>query len=105
MTVRYTRDARDQIRSIRAYSQHRWGKDVADLYAQSLRVTMTEILDRQPSPGLSRSDDLGDGIFSFPCESHLIYYRMTDYGIVVIGVLHHSQDPLRHLPHGAIDNK
>lgn len=100
MTVRYTKDARNQIRSVRAYSQRRWGKEVADLYAQSLRVTITEILDRQPSPGLNRSADLGEGILSFPCESHLIYYRVTEYGIVVLGVLHHSQDAVRHLPGG-----
>jgi toxin ParE1/3/4 len=95
MTVRYTKEARSQIRSIRAYSH----RQVADLYAQSLRVTMTEILDRKPSPGLNRSNDLGDDILSFPCESHVIYYRETDYGIVILGVLHHSQDAMRHLPH------
>lgn len=99
MSVRYTKDARNQIRSIRAYSQRRWGQEVAELYAQSLRVTITEILDRKPSPGLNRSNDLGEGILSFPCESHLIYYRETDYGIVILGVLHHSQDAVRHLPH------
>ncbi|NUU68912.1 type II toxin-antitoxin system RelE/ParE family toxin [Enterobacteriaceae bacterium BIT-l23] len=99
MTVRFTTDARTQIREIRAYSQHRWGRDVASLYAQTLRVTMTDILGRHPSPGRDRSDDLGDGIFSFPCQSHLIYYRETDDGIVIIDVLHHSQDPVRHLPH------
>lgn len=100
MTVRHTKDARNQIRSVRAYSQRRWGKEVADLYAQSMRVTIMEVLDRQPSPGLYRNDDLGEGIFSFPCESHLIYYRVTDYGIVVLGVPHHAQDPVRHLPQG-----
>lgn len=97
MTVRFTRDAKTQIRAIRAYSQQRWGKEVADLYAKSLRVTMTERLDRHPSPGLSRSGDLGEGIMSFPCDSHMICYRETDYGIEVIGVLHQSQDPIRHL--------
>lgn len=101
MTVRYTTDARNQIRSVRAYSQRRWGKEVADLYAQSLRVTITETLDRKPSPGLNRSADLGEGIFSFPCESHVIYYRTTDFGIVILGVLHHSQDAVRHIPHSS----
>ena len=99
MTERYTKEARSQIRSIRAYPHRRWGQEVADLYAQSLRVTMTEILDRKPSPGLNRSNDLGDGILSFPCESHVIYYRETDYGIVIPGVLHPSQDAMRNLPH------
>jgi hypothetical protein len=45
-----------------------------------------EIIDQQPSPELNSSADLGEGILSFPCKSHLIYYRLTEYGIVVLGV-------------------
>ena len=93
MTVKFSKDAREQIRSIRAYSQLQWGKEVADLYARNLRVTMVETLDRRPTPGLSRDGDLGEGIFSFPCASHMIYYRLIEGGIIVIGVLHQSQDP------------
>ncbi|MGK8934088.1 hypothetical protein ACRS85_15145 [Pluralibacter gergoviae] len=61
-----------QIRDIRAYSQQRWGKDIADLYAHDLRITITEVLDQRPSPGPCRSGDLGAGIFSFPCASQMI---------------------------------
>lgn len=97
MTVKFTADAKIQFRNIRAYSQYRWGKEVADLYTQSIRTILTEILDRHPSPGFTR-EELGPKIISFPCERHMLYYRETSYGIEVVGVLHHAQDPLRHLP-------
>ncbi|WP_051916732.1 MULTISPECIES: type II toxin-antitoxin system RelE/ParE family toxin [unclassified Serratia (in: enterobacteria)] len=96
MTVRFTTDAKVQFRKIRAYSQQRWGKEIADLYAQSIRTILTEMLDHHPSPGLAR-EELGPGIKSFPCESHMLYYRETSYGIEVLAVLHQTQEPLRHL--------
>ncbi len=47
------------------------GANVAEAYSTSLRVTMTEILDRHPSPGRDRSDDLYFGVLSFPGLSEL----------------------------------
>ncbi|CAI2160873.1 Toxin ParE1 [Serratia fonticola] len=96
MTVRFTTDAKTQFRQIRAYSQRRWGKKIADLYAHAIRTVLTSTLDQHPSPGIAR-EELGPGIMSFPCESHMIYYRETSSGIEVVGVLHQTQDPHRHL--------
>lgn len=42
------------------------GANVAEAYSTSLRVTMTEILDRHPSPGRDRSEDLYFGVLSYP---------------------------------------
>lgn len=97
MSVRFTKQAKEHIRSIKAYSISRWGKNVAEAYATSLRVTITDILDRHPSPGRNRSDDLYPGILSFPVESHVIYYREVSVGIEVLAVLHHTQDPHIHI--------
>jgi len=46
MTVRYPKNVGNQIRSVRACSQRRLGKEGVDLYAQSLRVAIMEIHDR-----------------------------------------------------------
>ncbi|MBK5145597.1 type II toxin-antitoxin system RelE/ParE family toxin [Budviciaceae bacterium BWR-B9] len=97
MSVRFTKKAKEHIRSIKAYSIRRWGKNVAEAYATSLRVTITDILARHPSPGRNRSDDLFTGILSFPVESHVIYYREVSVGIEVLAVLHHTQDPHIHI--------
>lgn len=97
MSVRFTSKAKEHIHAIRIYSARRWGKDVAEAYASVLRVTMTDLLDKQPSPGRDRSDDLFPGVRSFPVESHIIYYREAPTGIIVLAVLHEKQDPHNHL--------
>ncbi len=97
MSVRFTTAAKEHIRAIRIYSTRRWGKDVAEAYASVLRVTMTDILDKHPSPGRDRSDDLFPAVRSFPVESHIIYYREVPEGIIVLAVLHEKQDPQNYL--------
>ncbi|MBQ0534726.1 type II toxin-antitoxin system RelE/ParE family toxin [Providencia huaxiensis] len=97
MSVKFTHKAKGHIRSIQLYSLRRWGANVAEAYANSLRVTMTDILVHQPSLGRDRSEDLYLGVFSFPVESHIIYYRKALEGIEVLAVLHHTQDPNSHL--------
>ncbi|WP_217471639.1 type II toxin-antitoxin system RelE/ParE family toxin [Photorhabdus akhurstii] len=71
MSVRFTKKAREHIRAIKLYSMRRWGANVAEAYSTSLRVTMTEILARHPSPGRDRSEDLYFGVLSFPGLSEL----------------------------------
>lgn len=44
MSVKFTRKAREHLRGIKLYSLRRWGVNVAEAYANSLRVTMTDIL-------------------------------------------------------------
>jgi toxin ParE1/3/4 len=97
MSVKFTKKAREHIHAIRIYSVRRWGVDVAEAYATSLRVTMTDILDRHPSPGRDRSHDLYPGVMSFPVDSHIIYYREVIAGIEVLAVLHQTQEPHLHL--------
>lgn len=97
MSVKFTHKAKGHIRSIQLYSLRRWGANVAEAYANSLRVTMTDILANQPSLSRDRSEDLYLGVFSFPVESHIIYYRKALEGIEVLAVLHHTQDPNSHL--------
>ncbi|EDW9104164.1 type II toxin-antitoxin system RelE/ParE family toxin [Salmonella enterica] len=97
MSVQFTRKAREHIRAIKRYSLRRWGASIAEAYANTLRVAMTDILDRHPSPGRDRSEDLHVGVRSFPVESHIIYYREVPAGIEVLAVLHQTQDPHNYL--------
>ncbi|PHM59487.1 type II toxin-antitoxin system RelE/ParE family toxin [Xenorhabdus ishibashii] len=97
MSVRFTQKAREHIRAIKRYSVRQWGNSIAETYAYSLRVTMTEIIARQPSLGRDRSEDLYIGVRSFPVERHIIYYREVLAGIEVLAVLHQTQDPHNHL--------
>ncbi|WP_340620636.1 type II toxin-antitoxin system RelE/ParE family toxin [Xenorhabdus siamensis] len=97
MSVLFTPKAKEHIRAIKRYSLRRWGASIAETYIYSLRVTMTEIIARQPSLGRDRSEDLFTGVRSFPIERHIIYYREVPAGIEVLAVLHQTQDPHNHL--------
>ncbi|AXR36591.1 type II toxin-antitoxin system RelE/ParE family toxin [Salmonella enterica] len=88
MSVKFTKKAREHIRAIKLYSLCQWGVSVTEAYADSLRVTMTDILDRSPSPGRDRSEDLHVCVRSFSVEIHIIYYREVPAGIEVLAVLH-----------------
>ncbi|EEZ4481193.1 type II toxin-antitoxin system RelE/ParE family toxin [Escherichia marmotae] len=97
MSVKFTTKAKEHIRNIRRYSILHWGVNVGEAYSATLRETMTKILDRKPSPGRDRSNDLAAGVRSFPVESHIIYYREVPAGIEILAVLHQAQDPHNHL--------
>ncbi|MER1771053.1 type II toxin-antitoxin system RelE/ParE family toxin [Proteus mirabilis] len=97
MSVLFTKNAKEHIRTIKRYSLTHWGKNVAETYINCLRITITNIIEKQPSIGIDRSNDLFTGIRSFPVESHIIYYREVENGIEILAVLHQSQDPHIHI--------
>ncbi|WP_116207861.1 type II toxin-antitoxin system RelE/ParE family toxin [Paraperlucidibaca baekdonensis] len=46
--------------------------------------------------GSARPELLPD-VRSLPIESHILFYRVTANRVEIIRVLHHHQDPQRHL--------
>lgn len=78
------------IRSIARYTQDRWGKDQRRCYLDGLNQKF-ELLAERPTLTTERKD------FSPPVrihhhEKHLIVYMTTDNGILIVRVLHQSQD-------------
>ncbi len=49
----------------------------------------------QPQLG-RRRDELVERLFSFPFESHIIFYQHAKFGIIVVPILHKRQDAPRH---------
>jgi len=49
-----------------------------------------------PDQGADRQD-VGEGVFSFPCGSHMLYYRLEMKQLVVFAVLHQRMVPEEHL--------
>jgi toxin ParE1/3/4 len=90
-----TEAAHADLVAVAAYTNEQWGKAQADKYLEALDARLTELA-RRPLLGLRR-DELGDGTLSFPFQSHIIYYERTDFGIVVLRLLHKRQDPRRHI--------
>lgn len=87
--------ARTDLDSIADFTAAQWGRQQARTYLQCLRERLAHLA-QQPSIGRTRSD-LAPDLLSFPCESHVIYYKVTKLGIVVVRILHARQDPIRHI--------
>lgn len=90
-----TEGANTDLAAITDYTAVRWGKVQARTYLAALERRLNQLAGR-PLIG-RRRDELTDGLFSFPFESHVIYYMPTEFGIIVLRVLHQRQDPHRHI--------
>ena len=87
--------ARADLVDIWAYSSDRWGRTQADRYARLVDGVFARIA-RRPSLG-HRCDNIRAGYFRFAAGSHVVFYRQSGPGVIVIRVLHQSMDFDRHL--------
>jgi len=92
---RLTRDAQKDLTTIRRYTVETWGQEQSRTYLQGIRDTI-ELLAEFPGQGVDRQD-VGEGVFSFPCGSHMLYYRLEMKQLVVFAVLHQRMVPEEHL--------
>ncbi len=83
------------IDAIADFSRQRWGAPRARAYVDALEGRLTELA-HQPLLG-QRRVDLADEMLSFPFESHIIFYSASEFGIIVVRVLHVRQDARRQL--------
>ncbi|SFU14013.1 toxin ParE1/3/4 [Kosakonia arachidis] len=91
-----TDEAQRDLREIRDYTLSNFGKQQSRDYLANMRQ-MLEKIAGMPTMGQKREEEPGGGIYSFPCDSHMIYYIVDRQGIVVLAVLHQSRVPVHHL--------
>ncbi|HCL4203872.1 TPA: type II toxin-antitoxin system RelE/ParE family toxin [Pseudomonas aeruginosa] len=92
---RLTRDAQQDLTAIRRYTVNTWGQEQSRKYLQGARETI-ELLVEFPGQGVVRLG-VGEGVFSFPYGSHMLYYRIEEEQLVVFAVLHQRMVPTEHL--------
>ncbi|PRB82693.1 type II toxin-antitoxin system RelE/ParE family toxin [Pseudomonas sp. MYb185] len=92
---RLTRDAQQDLKAIRRYTVNTWGQEQSRKYLQGAREAM-ELLAEFPGQGLVRLD-VGEGVFSFPYGSHMLYYRLEKKQLVIFAMLHQRMVPTEHL--------
>lgn len=89
--IEFTEEARADIRAIVAYTIETWSAAQADKYIDGLEALCGEIA---AMPGLGKGvPELGRELRCFPYESHILYYRPTASGIMIIAVMHKRQNP------------
>ena len=78
------------LESIWLYSYQEWGAEQADHYLRSLFSRFTW-LSENPRLGKPRTD-IKPGYYCFPEGMHLVFYKITENGIDIIGIPHQSMD-------------
>lgn len=92
---RLTPAAECDLDAIWLYTQQQWSAERADRYIEIL-ASAFGVLAESPQSAPS-CDHLRQGYRRRRVEKHIVYFRVTDYGISVVRVLHDRMDPLRNL--------
>ena len=77
------------------YSVKKWGNNRADKYIRDIETTFETLADNYML-GMDYSH-VGKTLRAFAVVSHIIYYKKTTYGVIIIRVLHKRMDENRHL--------
>lgn len=95
---RFTRDAQNDLRAIAQYGIEAFGSAQVVIYLAGLRDACATLA-AQPNPGTACHGLLKRKrtVWRLRYGSHVIYYRIERKRAVVIGVLHRSRLPHRHL--------
>jgi toxin ParE1/3/4 len=100
--------AQDDLETILASSEQRWGVDARERYATLLVAAMRKIA-RDPSGAVTKArDELLPGIRSLHSRFagrrglvqqpvHVLFFRLNGPEIEIVRVLHERMDPLTHL--------
>ena len=87
--------AERRLAEIYEHSILRFGSRTARRYLNSLDRAF-QLLAENPQMG-SQAVAIRRGFRRLVHESHVIYYRPTETGVLIVEVLHRAQDPGRHL--------
>lgn len=90
-----TEIARDDLKSIRRYSQRTWGPERTLQYMAGLRDTMKGLV---AGTVLSRDrNDLKLGLRMTACGRHCVFFEANESRVLVLRVLHDKMDYPSHL--------
>ncbi len=92
---RLSKRADRDIFEIARYTVETWDETQAGRYLSGLHDAF-QSLAGQPQLGIA-SDDIRPGYFRRRYRSHMIFYKRSEDGILVVRVLHARMDYLRHL--------
>lgn len=92
---RLTPAAELDLENIWLYTRQQWGEELADRYTAILANTFAELA--QTPKTVPGCDHIRRGYRRRGVERHMIYFRVSDYGIAIVRVLRDRMDALRHL--------
>lgn len=82
--------AEQDLEDIYDYTVSEFGEEQADLYTRSLFDTFQQLAD---TPGIARRrDEVRKGLKSYPVKAHIVFFRESGSGVLIVRVLHQSMD-------------
>ena len=91
---RLTPRAEIDLEDIWLYTLRTWSLAQADRYVETLFAAFEDLAAGRKT---GRPVDFGKGYLKIPVEAHVVFFRMTNDGLVVVRVLHRRMDVERHL--------
>lgn len=92
---RLTPAAEHDLEVIWTYTVHQWDLKQAYHYIDVLTAAFAELA-RSPKTA-QPCDRIRAGYRRSSVERHMVYFRITTYGIAIVRILHERMDPPRHL--------
>ena len=92
---RLTPAAERDLESIWTYTVLKWGVAQANRYTDIMIASFSELA--QSPKTAPACDHIRPGYRRRSVERHMIYFRITAYGIAIIRILHDRMDIARHL--------
>ena len=92
---RLTPAAERDLEGIWDYTQEQWGDEQADRYLDTMDMVFDELA-RAPQAAPA-CDHIRAGYRRRRVERHMIYFRVTAYGVAIVRILHDRMDAARHL--------
>ena len=87
--------AERDLETIWTHTRQQWGVEQANRYIDILTAAFAELAQ---SPKIAPAcDHVRPGYRRRNVERHMIYFRITTYGIAVVRILHDRMDTPRHL--------
>jgi len=87
--------AERDLETIWTHTRQQWGLEHANRYIDILTAVFAELVD---SPKIAPAcEHIRPGYRRRNAERHMIYFRITTYGIAVVRILHDRMDAPRHL--------
>ena len=87
--------AESDLESIWLYTVEQWGVDQADTYLKSI-IKRFDWIAENPLLGKQR-DDVKKGYYCIPEGMHLVFYKIINKQIEIIGIPHQSMDIVEYL--------
>lgn len=86
--------AESDLEEIWVYTFKNWSLEQADRYHNAIVEAFEDLAAGRKS---GRPVDIRKGYFKYPVGAHVVFYRFSESGLVVVRVLHQRMDVGRHL--------